>query len=157
DDNGLRTFNFPAISANATATYELHVTATQEGTRAPSVRVLLENGDALGGVEKLTTFAPLPRPGPVMSLHIPRLKLRIGGVQTKWEPPPYNVGQIKSSANITEGNTVLIGHLTGAAGNVFAHLDELEPGDEITASSRGLPYTFVVSQSFEGPNTDSAP
>jgi LPXTG-site transpeptidase (sortase) family protein len=92
-----------------------------------------------------------------MSLDIPRLKLHSGVVQIPWEPPPFAVGQIEGTANVTQGNTVLIGHLTGAAGNVFAHLDQLEPGDEITATSRGIAYKFVVSQTFEGENTDAAP
>jgi LPXTG-site transpeptidase (sortase) family protein len=119
--------------------------------------VLLENGTVIGAVEKLTTYAPIPRPGPVMAIDIPRLKLHSSVVQTTWEPPPFNVGQLKNTANITLGNTVLIGHLTGAAGNVFAHLDELEPGDEITAMSRGLPYTFVVSGTFQTSNIDRVP
>ena len=92
-----------------------------------------------------------------MSIDIPRLKLKSGVLQTPWEAPPFAVGQIKGTANITEGNTVLIGHLTGAAGNVFAHLDELKPGDEVTAISRGLPYSFVVSRTFESTNDDSGP
>jgi LPXTG-site transpeptidase (sortase) family protein len=157
DDAGLRTFSFPPIIGGATVTFELHVTATGEGTQAPAVKVLLNGEDIIGEVDKPSTFAPTPRPGPVMSIDIPRLKLKSGVVQTAWEPPPFVVGQIKSSANITLGNTVLIGHLTGAAGNVFAHLDELKPGDEITAVSRGLPYSFVVSRTFESTNVDSAP
>ena len=92
-----------------------------------------------------------------MSIDIPRLKLHSGVVQIAWEPPPFAVGQVNGSANITQGNTVLVGHLTGAAGNVFAHLDQLKPGDEITAMSRGLPYSFVVSRIFEGANTDAEP
>jgi LPXTG-site transpeptidase (sortase) family protein len=92
-----------------------------------------------------------------MSIEIPRLKLKSGVIQTAWEPPPFTVGQIKGSANITQGNTVLIGHLAGLAGNVFGHLDQLKPGDEITAVSRGLPYSFVVSRTFESSNTDSGP
>jgi LPXTG-site transpeptidase (sortase) family protein len=92
-----------------------------------------------------------------MSVDIPRLKLKSGVIQTAWEAPPFTVGQIKGSANITQGNTVLIGHLSGLAGNVFAHLDELKPGDEITAVSRGLPYSFVVSRTFESTNDDKAP
>jgi LPXTG-site transpeptidase (sortase) family protein len=115
------------------------------------------SGNVIGDAGKLSTFAPPARPGPVMSLEIPRLKLHSGVVQTEWEPPLFSVGQIKGTANITLGNTVLIGHLTGAAGNVFAHLDQLELGDEITAVSRGLPYKFVVSQTFDGPNTDATP
>jgi sortase (surface protein transpeptidase) len=156
DDNGLRTFSFPPLAAGATASFELHVTAIVEGTTAPSVKMLLANGDVIGE-DKPSTQAPTPRPGPVMSVDIPRLKLHSGVVQTTWEAPPFTVGQIKGTANVTQGNTVLIGHLTGAAGNIFAHLDQLAPGDEITAVSRGLPYSFVVSRMFVGPNTDSAP
>ena len=157
DDDGLRTFSFPPIEPGATAKFELHVTATEEGTRAPALKVLVDSRDVIGAVAKPATFAPPPRPGPVMALDIPRLKLHSAVVQTEWEPPPFTVGQIKGTANITQGNTVLIGHLTGAAGNVFSHLDQLKPGDEITTMSRGLPYTFVVSQTFEGANTDSTP
>lgn len=157
DDDGLRTFSFPPVAAAATANFELHVTTIGEGTLPPSVKVLLEDRDAIGEVAKPTTFAPTPRPGPVMAVDIPRLKLHSGVVQTTWEPPPFTVGQIKTSAKITLGNTVLIGHLTGAAGNVFAHLDQLKPGDEITATSRGVPYKFVVSQTFDGANNDAGP
>jgi hypothetical protein len=51
----------------------------------------------------------------------------------------------------------MIGHLRGASGDVFAHLDRLKPGDEITATSRGLDYDFVVSQKFVRANTDTSP
>jgi LPXTG-site transpeptidase (sortase) family protein len=156
-DAGLRTFSFPPVNPGATASFELHVTAIGEGTQAPSITVLLDNGDPIGTVEKPSTLAPTPRPGPVMSVDIPRLKLKSGVIQTAWEAPPFTVGQIRGSANITQGNTVLIGHLSGAAGNVFAHLDQLKPGDEITAVSRGLPYSFVVSRTFESTNDDKAP
>jgi sortase family protein len=157
DDSGLRTFSFPPVAPNSTANYELHVTATQEGTTPPAVSVMLDTGDSIGEVTKPKTFAPSPRPGPVMSLDIPRLKLHSGVLQVAWEPPPFAIGQIKDTANVTQGNTVLVGHLTGLAGNVFAHLDELQPGDEITAVSRGLPYKFVVSETFESANTDPSP
>jgi LPXTG-site transpeptidase (sortase) family protein len=133
------------------------VTAIGEGTQAPSITVLLDNGDPIGSVDKPSTLAPSARPGPVMSVDIPRLKLKSGVIQTAWEAPPFAVGQIKGTANISQGNTVLIGHLSGAAGTVFAHLDELKPGDEITAMSRGLPYSFVVSRIFESTNDDKAP
>ena len=157
DENGLRTFSFPPIAPNSTATYELHVTSTEEGTRAPAVTVLMDTGDTIGEVDRPRTFAPTPRPGPVMSVDIPRLKLHSGVLQVAWEPPPFAIGQIKDTANVTQGNTVLVGHLTGLAGNVFAHLDQLRPGDEITAVSRGLTYKFVVSETFESTNTDPSP
>jgi sortase A len=157
DDSGLRTFSFPPVAGGATANYELHVTSTEEGTDPPSVTVQAESGDTIGEVDKPQTFAPPPRPGPVMAIDIPALKLHSGVMQVAWEPPPFAVGQVKDTANVTQGNTVLVGHLTGAAGNVFAHLDDLKLGDEITATSRGLPYKFVVSKTFEGANTDASP
>jgi LPXTG-site transpeptidase (sortase) family protein len=157
DDNGLRTFSFPPIAAQESATYELHVTSTKEGTTPPSVTVLASNGDSIGVIDSPRTFAPPPRPGPVMAIDIPRLKLHSGVLQVGWEPPAFAVGQIKDTANVTQGNTVLVGHLTGLSGNVFAHLDQLQLGDEVTATSRGVPYKFVVSQTFEGGNTDASP
>ena len=42
-----------------------------------------------------------------MAIDIPRLKLQSGVLQVAWEPPPFTVGQIKGTANITQGNTVL--------------------------------------------------
>jgi hypothetical protein len=156
DEDGLRTFSFPPIPAGQSATFELHVAPTTEETRPPSLQVLLAGGDLIGSA-KPPTEAPSPRPGPVMALDIPRLKLKSGVVQTKWEPPPFTIGQIKGSANISRGNTVLIGHLSGAAGNVFGHLDQLEPGDTLTATSRGVPYEFEVSRIFRGANTDPSP
>jgi Sortase domain len=156
DDAGLRTFSFPPVNAGSTANLELHVTAIGEGTQAPAVKVLLEGGDVIGESTP-STWAPTPLPGPVMSIDIPALRLHTGVVQIAWEPPPFVVGQLNGSANVSQGNTVLLGHLTGAAGNVFAHLDQLKPGDEITATSRGLPYSFVVSRTLESPNTDTAP
>jgi LPXTG-site transpeptidase (sortase) family protein len=156
DDEGMRNFSFPPLAAGQATTLELHVAPIGEDIPAPTLRLLLASGETLGST-KTATLAPPPRPGPVMSLDIPRLKLKSGVVQTKWEPPPFTIGQIKGSANITQGNTVLIGHLSGAAGNIFGHLDQLEPGDKVTAISRGLPYEFVVSRIFKSTNLDSAP
>ena len=59
---------------------------------------------------------------------------------------------------MTEGNTVLVGHVRGAAGyNVFDHLDKLAIGDSIVATSRGMPYQFVVDQTEVLPEGDSSP
>jgi len=158
DEEGLRTFRFPGLPAGQLATFELHVAPIGEDIPPPTLEVLLMGGDAIGRASiKPATLAPQPRPGPVMALDIPRLKLKSGVVQTKWEPPPFTIGQIRGTANISTGNTVLIGHLSGAAGNVFGHLDQLEPGDKVTATSRGLPYEFVVSRIVRSSNTDTEP
>ena len=156
DENGLRTFSFPPVGPGATATYELHVTSTEEGTTAPKLSVLVASGDSIGDASP-STQAPPPRPGPVMAIDIPRLKMHTGVLQAEWEAPPFAVGQIKRTAHITEGNTVLVGHLTGAAGNVFQHLDQLQLGDDVTAVSRGVSYPFVVSRIFVASNTDTKP
>jgi len=89
-------------------------------------------------------------------VRIPRLSLNIAAVPTDWEPPAFVAGQLRASANVGQGNTVLVGHLTGAAGAVFNHLDELAPGDTIVAVSRGLEYTFVVSDKQTLPATTAA-
>jgi LPXTG-site transpeptidase (sortase) family protein len=90
-------------------------------------------------------------------LRIPRLGLNVAVVPTTWEPPPFIVGEVKGSANIGQGNTVLVGHLTGAAGAVFKQLDDLAPGDPVVAVSRGVEYTFTVSDKQTLPADDSEP
>ncbi|MDQ3810636.1 MAG: sortase, partial [Chloroflexota bacterium] len=156
DEDGLRTFSFPPVAAGQSETFELHVAPVGEEIPPPTLRIMVASG-ALIGSDAPATQAPPPRPGPVMSLEIPRLKLKSGVVQTRWEPPPFTVGQLRDSASVTRGNTILIGHLSGAAGNVFAHLDRLEPGDRVMATSRGLPYEFVVSRIIHSNNVDVAP
>jgi hypothetical protein len=78
-------------------------------------------------------------------------------VPTTWEPPAFLAGQIRGSANVTLGNTVLVGHLGGASGDVFKHLELLQPGDTVVAVSRGLEYTFVVSDKQVRSADDSRP
>jgi sortase (surface protein transpeptidase) len=78
-------------------------------------------------------------------------------VPTSWEPPALVVGQLHDSAAVTLGNTVLVGHVSGAAGTDFAHLNELEPGDDIVAVSRGVEFRFALSRTFDGSADDSSP
>src|SRR5207245_3245707 len=104
------------------------------------------------------TEAPPAEPGPVYAIDIPRLHLHTGVVQVEWEPPLFVVGQVRASAHVTEGNSVLVGHVRGAAGyNIFDHLDQLAPGDEVIANSRGQPYTFVVSHTQVLSQDDPSP
>ena len=75
-----------------------------------------------------------------------------------WEPPLFVVGQVRSSAHVTEGNSVLVGHVRGAAGyNVFDHLDKLVLGDTVVANSRGETYDFVVTDIQVLPKEDTSP
>jgi LPXTG-site transpeptidase (sortase) family protein len=130
---------------------------TDEVIDAPDVRVLDAQGRAVGHAHP-PTEAPPGAPGPVYALDIPRLHLHTGVAQVDWEPPLFVVGQLRASAHVTEGNSVLVGHVRGAVGyNVFDHLDQLTVGDQIIASSRGQKYQFVVSQTTVLPEEDTSP
>ena len=154
--DGYRSFDFPGLQPRETVELELYVTATAEDLEPPDVRLALVGGGIVGQTRP-RTVAPRPRPGPVSAVNLPRLGIRSGVVQTAWEPPPFVVGQIRGTANVSQGNTVLIGHIAGAAGNVFASLEQVRPGDEVVAISRGLEYRFLVSETVVGPNDDSSP
>jgi LPXTG-site transpeptidase (sortase) family protein len=155
-NNALRlTFDGPPAGEDLPVGVWLVTTA--EVIDAPDLRVVDEQG-RLVGTAKPPTEAPPAEPGPVYAIDIPRLKLHAGVVQVEWEPPLFVVGQLKSSAYITEGNSVLVGHVRGAAGyNVFDHLDQLSVGDEIVANSRGETYQFVVSETHVLPKDDTSP
>jgi LPXTG-site transpeptidase (sortase) family protein len=165
---GRRAFDYPGLDPGGEGAFELHLVATDDAVDPPEIVLALAGdgagdgsgagtGDAEIGRAHPETVAPKPRPGPARTLEIPRLGLRVAVVPTAWEPPGWVVGQLRETANLSEGNTVLIGHLTGLAGNVFAHLDAVEPGDEIIATSRGLEYRYVVSETMLLPNDDSIP
>ena len=159
--DGRRAFDFPGLDADTEGGLELHLVATDDAVDPPDLRLSLAGLNAaeaadIGSVRP-ETVAPRPRPGPARAVEIPRLGLRSAVVPTVWEPPNFVVGQLRQTANLSEGNTVLIGHLTGLAGNVFAHLDQLQPGDEIVATSRGLEYRYVVSEMLVLPGDDSIP
>jgi sortase (surface protein transpeptidase) len=160
-----RRFEFSGLDPGERRTHELHFLATAEEVDAPAVRVVLaraadsaEAGD-LGeiGMVQPRTVAPRPRPGPARSVIVPKLGVRASVVPVLWEPPPFVIGQLQGTAHVSEGNTVLIGHLAGPQGDVFARLSQLRPGDEVTATSRGLEYRFVVSEMSVRPYDDIAP
>jgi LPXTG-site transpeptidase (sortase) family protein len=93
----------------------------------------------------------------VWSVSLPRLNIRSGVVPVDWEPPLFVVGQLRDTPHVTEGNSVLVGHLVGSLGNVFQHLDRVNIGDEVIATSRGEQYRFVVSQKETLPAGDTTP
>jgi len=151
-----RAFVFPSLDPHADALFEIQLVATDDDVDPPDLRLALDNGDEIGRARP-DTIAPRPRPGPARTIEIPRLGLRTAVVPTVWEPPAWVVGQIRDTANLGEGNTVLIGHLTGLVGDVFADLSHLLPGDEIVATSRGLDYHFIVSETMVLPNDNGLP
>lgn len=153
--DGSRVFTFPAVAPGSDATLEIHVTAGGDDVDAPTLWLSQAGGQVIGRARP-RTVAPRPRPGPAAVVVIPRLNVKSSVVQTPWEPPPFVVGQISGTANVSQGNTVLIGHLRGAAGNVFKDLDRARRGDEVIAVSRGLEYRFVVSAIRTLPKSDIA-
>ena len=153
--DGARRFDFPGLAGGTSKGVELHLAATDDDVSPPDVRVTL--GDDEIGRAQPQTVAPRPRPGLARAISIPNLGIQAGVVPTAWEPPPFVVGQLRGSANLSEGNSVLIGHLRGLSGDVFAHLDRLRPGDEVVAVSRGLDYHFVVSETSVRPEDDLEP
>jgi hypothetical protein len=148
---------FGGPDANADVDLTVDMVTTDEVIDAPLLKMVDANGRAVGQTQP-PTEAPQPRPGPVYSIDIPRLTLHAGVLPVDWEPPLFVVGQIRTSAFVTEGNSVLVGHVRGDAGyNVFDHLDQLALGDTIVASSRGQTYDFVVSQKQILPEDDISP
>jgi len=135
----------------------VYVVTTDEVIDAPALRVVDAEGREIGRAQP-PTEAPRAPPGPVYSIDIPSLHLHTGVVQVDWEPPLFVVGQVRSSAHVTEGNSVLIGHVRGAAGyNVFDRLDRVSMGEHIVANSRGSTYEFVVTQREVLPKDDTSP
>jgi hypothetical protein len=156
-----RRFMFAGVAPGERQTFELHVLAAAEEVDAPEVRVLLGDTaagdigvDAEIGRGRPRTVAPRPRPGPARAVAIPKLGVRAAVIPVPWEPPAFVVGQVQGTAAVSEGNTVLIGHLGGPWGDVFARLSQLRPGDEVVATSRGLEYRFVVSEIAVRPYDD---
>ena len=155
--NGELRLTFDGPPAQSDLALEFHFVTTDEVIDSPVVTVVDGEGRSVGSAHPATEAPPAP-PGPIYSIDIPRLKLHSGVVPVDWEPPLFVVGQLRTSAWVTRGNSVLVGHVRGAAGyNVFIHLDELEPGDVIVANSRGQPYTFIVSDKQVLPEDDTSP
>jgi hypothetical protein len=151
-----RWFVFGGVAPGDVQSFELHVVATGEEIDGPEVRVLLNDGSELGRGQP-RTVAPRPNPGPARALTIPKLGVRASVTPVQWEPPPFVIGQLQGTSAVSLGNTVLIGHLAGPSGDVFARLDRLRPGDEVVATSRGLEYRFVVSEITVRPHDDVVP
>ena len=143
-DDGRRYFDFPGATPGGDTTLELHVVASGDDVGVPRVRVALREGGSLGELQAELTGAP-PRPGPVRALSVPRLGIRTGVVDAAWEPPPFVAGQIIATAALGEGNSVLVGHRAGQAGEVFASLPVARLGDEVVAASRGVDQRYIVS------------
>jgi sortase A len=153
---GQQRLSFDELGPDETQDISVDLVAADEVLDPPDVR-LLDADDREAGSMKPPTQAPHARPGPVWTVALPRLNIRSGVVPVDWEPPLFVVGQLKNSAKVSEGNSVLVGHLVGSLGNVFQHLDRVNIGDEVIATSRGEQYRFIVSQKEVLPPDDTTP
>lgn len=91
----------------------------------------------------------IPTPGPeqARSIHIPRIWNSPAPVVQGdgWEQLKKGVGQHIGSANPGEkGNLVLSAH-NDIFGELFRHLDRLQPGDEIIVSTASREYVYRVT------------
>ncbi|MBV9596340.1 MAG: sortase [Chloroflexi bacterium] len=155
--SGMLSLSFDGPDAGSDLDVSLDFVTTDEVIDSPNLTV----SDAFGrqvGKAHPPTQAPPAKPGPIYSIDIPRLKLHSGVVPVDWEPPLFVVGQVRGTANVTLGNSVLVGHVRGAPGyNVFDHLDQLQVGDAVVANSRGQAYDFVVTETEVLPEEDTSP
>lgn len=99
-------------------------------------------------VQAYTAALVLPTPGPeqAMAISIPAIGVNAPIVQgDDWEALKRGVGQHIGSANPGQnGNLVLSGH-NDIYGEVFRHLDQLQPGDEIVVHTPQTSYTYTVT------------
>ncbi len=90
---------------------------------------------------------PTPGPGQARNIHIPALWNSPAPVVQGdgWEQLKKGVGQHIGTANPGQnGNLVLSAH-NDIFGELFRHLDQLKPGDEIIVSTNSKEYVYKVS------------
>ncbi len=92
---------------------------------------------------------PTPTSGPeqAVRIQIPAIEVDAPVVQGDgWEQLKKGVGQHPGSADPgTDGNMVLSAH-NDVYGEIFRHLDKLEPGDEVIIFTGKQAYTYIVKQ-----------
>ncbi|GAB4415196.1 MAG: hypothetical protein Kow002_00090 [Anaerolineales bacterium] len=90
---------------------------------------------------------PTPAPDQAVRLQIPRLNVDAPVVQGDgWEQLKKGVGQHIGSANPGQnGNVVLSAH-NDVYGELFRHLDQLQPGDEIIVYTQQRQFVYVVDR-----------
>lgn len=77
---------------------------------------------------------------------------------TTWDVPPQVAGHAEGTPGAGEpGNAVLIGHLTSVhLGNVFLHLDEVQPGAIAAVYSGDQRFDYRVISSLDVDRTDTS-
>lgn len=102
-------------------------------------------------VQAYTAAIVVPTPGPEQALGIKIAAIGVNAPVVQgdgWEALKRGVGQHIGSANPGEnGNLVLSGH-DDIYGEVFRHLDQLQPGDEITVFTADNSYVYTVTETM---------
>ncbi len=90
---------------------------------------------------------PTPAPDQTVRLQIPRLNVDAPVVQGDgWEQLKKGVGQHIGSANPGQnGNVVLTAH-NDVYGELFRHLDQLQPGDNVIVYTQQRQYVYIVDR-----------
>jgi sortase A len=88
-----------------------------------------------------------PSPGQAIQLQIPAIDVDAPIVLGDgWEQLKKGVGQHVGSGNPGQaGNLVLSAH-NDVFGEIFRHLDELKPGDEVTVYTAQRAYTYIITK-----------
>lgn len=92
---------------------------------------------------------PIPTPGPEQARRLQIAAIDVDSTIVQgddWEQLKKGIGQhIGSALPGLMGNLVLSAH-NDIFGEIFRHLDQLAPGDEIVVSTERQSYTYVVSE-----------
>jgi sortase A len=124
-----------------------HTPPTSPGGARPNDAEIPEHLKPL--VQSLASVA-IPTPGPEQAsrIQIPAIGIDAPIVQGDgWEQLKRGVGQHIGSANPGEkGNLVLSAH-NDIFGEIFRHLDQLNPGDEVIIHTNRRVHTYVISGS----------
>ncbi len=95
------------------------------------------------------TPQPIPTPGPGQPTRIQIPAINVDAqivIGDSWDQLKKGVGQHIGSANPGErGNLVLSAH-NDVFGEIFRHLDQLQPGDEVIVYSGSQRYRYTVSE-----------
>jgi sortase A len=129
-------------------------------TQAPSQNAVSTSESATATVTPIPLPSPTSTPAQIWNpdrIIIPAIKLDDpvvnAGLRTvkvgdsfyrQWSAPDLEAaGWLTTSASLGLGNTVFVGHNNGTS-HVFAHLQDLKPGDVIELSSSGQAFYYSV-------------
>jgi len=123
-----------------------HIPPDAQGNTRPNEAEIPEHLRPM--VQSLANIpVPTPAPDQTVRLQIPRLNVDAPVVQGDgWEQLKKGVGQHIGSANPGQsGNVVLSAH-NDVYGELFRHLDQLQPGDEVIVYTQQRQYVYVVDR-----------